>query len=244
MLHKALRGIGIALILMPEPLTTAVGIVLLGIVYLLPRSNKFVSQRYLHGLIKFYLNQTRPRSQPGKIIHHSLKEKLADYNLFWQPPAVKKVTRHVIDDERLRLKYGMRQQKPVADMSNQLTGAQETAGSIVHHSLASRWSTYDWLWQPRASHDRASNRVESHQPERHPYGSALAYPLNQAAGNPKSGTPRKADKIIHHSLIHSLSGYVLPSVPLMPKKAVEHKIDISKLQRYYEGKLAELAGHG
>lgn len=249
MLRKALRGIGIALILLPEPFTTPFGLLLLGVAFLLSRSRKLSSRPYLRGLIKLYLNHTHPHSQSAKTIHHNLDARLAELNSRWPPSPPKKipVTYHAIDDDRLRLKYAG-QLNTAGRSSNQSTGRQEKAGNAVRHSLEERWANYDWPRPPRITDNGLKNPV-LHRLGESSLVRGMAHSPDQLEDRQNSVISQKADKVIYHGLKHDLSGYVLPSVSLIPEKTVPHTIDMLKLERYYgrvreERETAKLAAKG
>jgi hypothetical protein len=63
-MHKLLRGLGVALIALPEPFTTPLGVSLLAASWLLARKQEAVRRVYLRHLLKEYVQSYR-RLRPG-----------------------------------------------------------------------------------------------------------------------------------------------------------------------------------
>ena len=63
-MHKWLRGVGIALVAMPEPFTTPFGVALLGASLLLARQQEMRRRAYLRHLMKEYIRSYK-RLSPG-----------------------------------------------------------------------------------------------------------------------------------------------------------------------------------
>ena len=215
MLRRVLRNIGLALILLPEPFTTPLGLVLLGAAYIFARSRRVDSRRHLRGLIRLYLNDTRPFGQTGKIIQHKLKQRLIDYEWRFQPRCIgEKDIRSNIEISRLILRYAEAMKNP------------PPVEKTVHHSLQQRWAGYVWSEPPRSI--ETTEKTVNHKID----DSRLALRYSDMAGGCARGMI--ADKVIYHNLKSSLSGYVLPSKSLLPEKTVRHVVNNNRLVQHYE----------
>ena len=159
MLRRVLKKLGLVLILLPEPFTTPLGVVLLGAAYVFARFDRVDSARQLRGFMNLYFRHARPVGQTGKIIQHKLKQRLIDYewrfqpryigektvhhSLRWadyvlpEPPrtidAVQKTVIHKIDDSRLALRY--------SDMAGG-SARGIIADKVIFHNLKSSLSGY------------------------------------------------------------------------------------------------------
>ena len=206
MLRRVLKKVGFVLILLPEPFTTPLGVVLLGAAYVFSRFDRVDSARQLRGLMKLYFKHARPVGQTGKIIQHKLKQRLIDYEWRFQPRCIgEKDVRSNIEISRLMLRYAEKMSNP------------PPVEKAVHHTL--RWADYVLPEPPRSI--EAVQRTVIHKID----DSRLALRYSDMAGGSARGTV--ADKVIFHNLKSSLSGYVLPSGPStgrMPEKIVHHTI--------------------
>ncbi len=80
--RKLLKGLGIALIALPEPFTTPVGVALLCAAYALPGKPRVDSYNRLQEFCKLYLSLYQARS--------------CDYNMGGQPRMPEKIARHTL----------------------------------------------------------------------------------------------------------------------------------------------------
>ena len=205
MLRRVLKKVGLVLILLPEPFTTPLGVVLLGASYVFSRFDRVDSARQLRGFMNLYFKHARPVGQTGKIIQHKLKERLTDYEWRFQPGLPEKDVRTNMEISRLILRYAETMSNPPAE------------AKIVHHSL--RWDGYV-LPESSRSIDAVQKTV-IHKID----DSRLALRFSDMAGGSARGTV--ADKVIFHNLKSSSSGYVLPSQP--QKKVISHSLGTAKL---------------
>ncbi|MDO8716019.1 MAG: hypothetical protein Q7J73_04345 [Dehalococcoidales bacterium] len=203
MLRRVLKKLGLALILLPEPFTTPLGVVLLGAAYVFSRIDRVDSARQLRGFMNLYFRHARPVGQTGKIIQHKLKQRLIDYAWRFEPDLPEKDIRYNLEISRLILRYAER-------MSNLPVVAKP-----VHHSMKQRWESYILPEPPRSI--EAVQRTVIHKID----DSRLALRYSDMAGGSARGTI--ADKVIFHNL-KSSSGYVLPGKVLVPEKIVHHTI--------------------
>ena len=202
MLRRVLKKVGLALILLPEPFTTPLGVVLLGAAYVFSKIDRVDSARQLRGLMNLYFKHARPVGETGKVIRHKLKQRLIDYELCYHPDLPEKDVRASMEISRLILRYAEKMSNPPAE------------AKTVHHSL--RWDAYV-LPEPPRSIDAVQKTV-IHKID----DSRLAIRYSDMAGGSARGTI--ADKVIYHNLRSSLSGYDLPSKSLVPEKIVHHTI--------------------
>ncbi len=202
MLRRVLKKVGLALILLPEPFTTPLGLALIGAAYVFSRIDRVDGPRQLRGLMTLYFKHARPVGETGKIIQHKLKQRLIDYEWRFQSDLPEKDIRYNIEISRLMLRYAEKMSNP------------PPVEKTVHHSL--RWAGYV-LPEPPRSKDAVQKTV-IHKID----DSRLALRYSEMAGGSARGTV--ADKVIYHNLKSSLSGYVLPSKTLVPEKVIRHTI--------------------
>ncbi len=110
-------------------------------------------------------------------------------------------------------------------------------GKIIHHNPKQRLSDDDWREQPVVkviNHTIDSPRLLLR------YGEMTSGATASQGDEPMRKLP-VADKVIYHSLSRRLSGYVLPSEPMVPEKTVRHDFNVNRLQLDYERTLAGLA---
>lgn len=207
MLRRVLKRVGLVLILLPEPFTTPLGVVLLGAAYVFSKIDRVDSARQLRGFMNLYFKHARPVGQTGKVIQHKLKQRLIDYEWRFQPDMPVNDVRSNIEISRLILRYAETMSNPPA------------VAKTVHHSLKQRWDGYI-LPEPSRSIDAVQKTV-IHKID----DSRLALRYSDLAGGSAQGTI--ADKVIFHNLKSSLSGYVLPAPT--PKKLVTHSLGTTKL---------------
>ncbi len=212
MLRKLLKSAGITLILLPEPFTTPLGIVLLGAAYIFGRGSRVDSSRALRGLITCYLNDARPFGPTGKIIQHKLKTSLPDCEWYTAP---KEDVKNIIDNHRLLLRFG----ESVGSMV-------PAAVKPVYHSLSERWAGFVWADSP--SSGRMEKKTVNHTID----SNRLSLRYDEPAKSFPSG--RIVEKAIYHSLKRGLSGYVLPSKPLVCEKTVRHSVNGNCLAQHYK----------
>lgn len=112
-MHKWLRGLGIALIAMPEPFTTPFGVAILGASLLIARQQRIKQRAYLRHLMMEYVRSYK-RLNPGERY----------------------------DPESLPFKYKEALYQPQKDSSSRVgsrgytwTGQPRIAPEIVHHVL-------------------------------------------------------------------------------------------------------------
>lgn len=206
MLRRVLRNIGLALILLPEPFTTPLGVALLGAVYVFSKIDRVDGPRQLRGLMKLYFKHARPVGQTGKIIQHKLRQRLIDCEWRFQPR--EKDIRANIEISRLILRYAEAMSGPAF---------AAPVDKTVHHSLLQRWAGYVRPEPPRnigAAEKTVTHRIDD---------SRLALRYSDMAGGSTRGMI--ADKVIYHNLKSSLSGYVLPGKAIVPEKTIYHTID-------------------
>ncbi len=259
MLRKVLRNAGLALVLLPEPITTPLGLALLGAAYLMGRFNRIDTPDYLRGFIKMYLN-ARPVSGSNSLIRHKLTQKLQDSEWHYQP---KKDVQYGIDATRLMLRFGK-------DMTIEFA----EPASPIKHDINGRWAGYVWpgaapdlnttapathiidtsrlsLRYLEAACGGSSKSVEKtvhHTLNRELYErnskenaaevpeKTVTHTLDSsrlAAFNAEPGASKEsaADKAIHHSMKEDLRGYVLPSVQLHTE--IVHSVDADRLRYLY-----------
>lgn len=255
MLRKVLRNAGLALVLLPEPFTTPLGLALLGTAYLMGRFNRIDTPAYLRGFIKLYLNETRPSGSTGNLIHHKLLQKLNESDWRYEP---KKDVRCGIDSSRLMLRFGK-------DMAVEF----DEPRSPIRHRMKDRWAGYVWPGSapdlnvtPTATHIINTSSLSLRLLEdacggsRRPIEKTVRHSLNRemlgalSAENAPAGRTishtmgtarlstvytasrgtRAIDKAIYHSM--NLSGYVLPCVTVAENAAV-HAVDSTRLLQHY-----------
>ncbi len=239
MLRKLLRSVGIALILLPEPFTTPLGIALLGSAYLLARSRKAADRKRMRELIKLYLRHAQPHSHTGKIAHsglkHSLKRKLADFDWPSEPAVPDKITHHTIDSGRLFLLYGGAVSGSMRGKDDKSAG-RLSGEKVIHHSLSRRFSDYDWPGQPLVSEKTVHHTIDSRRLLLH-YGGMTG---NSVTNRGREGV----EKVVYHSLKRGLSGYVLPSHPVVPEQSIHHTLDSKRLLQHYRKSQANYTAGG
>lgn len=262
MLRKVLRNAGFALIFLPEPFTTPLGLVLLGTAYLMGRFGRIQTPDYLRGFIKMYLDESRPIGGKKNVIQHKLRQKLEDSG--WRCQLKNDVPR-CIDAGRLTVRFG---KEMIIEFAEPATPFQ--------HSLKERWAGYVWpevsldinVTQPathvidfsRLSFCRLDNNCGG---SLRPVEKAVYHSLNRGLSvnvfgekfhgiyNNVSHVPEaprlsstrtppfasheaEADKVIYHNMKPDLFGYVLSSVPVQEEKVVRHTMDRTRLLAQYE----------
>ncbi|MDO8577655.1 MAG: hypothetical protein Q7R50_00545 [Dehalococcoidales bacterium] len=260
MVRKLLRNAGLALILLPEPFTTPLGLALLGASYIFAHFSRVDTPAYLRGFIKMYLTESRLRGTPG-IIQHKLKQTLSDSEWRYKP---EKDIRCGIDASRLMLRFG----------KNMAIEFAEPAMPI-RHDMKRRWAGYVWPGAPpdirttgTASHiidtshlsvrfledacggsrkpvektvhhclkrDMVVFSADTRIPEKTVTHSFDASRLSARFAESVDPSREAAlDKAIYHSMKHDLYGYVLPSIHEHAETAVVHSMDSGRLLRHYE----------
>src|ERR1035437_6217155 len=101
MVRKLLRNAGLALIFLPEPFTTPIGLALLGASYIFAHFSRVDTPDYLRGFIKMYLKEARVRGGSPGIIQHKLNQPPSGSEWSYRPA---KNLRCGIDASRLLLR--------------------------------------------------------------------------------------------------------------------------------------------
>jgi len=231
--RKLLRNAGLALILLPEPFTTPIGLALLGASYMFAQFSRVDTPAYLRGFIKMYLHESRLRGTSG-VIEHKLKQTLSESEWRYRPA---EDVHCGIDASRLMLRFGK-------DMTIEFA----EPATPIRHDMKQRWAGYVW---PGAAPDLLVTRTATHIIDtshlslrfledacggsRKPVGKTVTHTLDidRLAFRCDTATPT-VDKAIHHSMKHDLYGYVLPSVPVHAETAVLHTVNSGRLLRHYE----------
>ena len=221
MVRKLLRNAGLALIFLPEPFTTPIGLALLGASYIFAHFNRIDTPASLRGFINMYLTEARIRGGTPSI----RPEK--DVNCR-------------IDTSRLLLRFGK-------NMNIEF----DKPTMPVRHDMKQRWAGYVWPGKPPDIHTTAiaSHIIDtSHLSVRFLEDACGGYrkPLEKTVNHTldtdrlslrcDTATPA-VEKAIHHSMKHDLYGYVQPSVLLHAEIAMVHSLNGDRLGRLYEGSL-------
>lgn len=234
MVRKLLRNAGLALIFLPEPFTTPLGLALLGASYIFAHFDRVDTPAYLRGFIKMYLKEASIRGDTPSVIHHKLKQTLSDSEWRYRP---EKDVRCGIDAGRLLLRFDK-------DMNIEFA----EPAMPVRHNLKQRWAGYVW---PGASPDIHATAIASHiintshlsvrfledacGGSRKPVEKTVNHTLDIDRFFLRCDTASPAvEKAIHHSMKHDLFGYVQPSVPLHADTTVVHSVNRNGLLRHYE----------
>jgi hypothetical protein len=233
-MRKLLRNAGLALIFLPEPFTTPVGLALLGVSYIFAHFDRIDTPAYLRGFIKMYLKEASIRGGSPGVIQHKLKQTLSDTEWRYRP---EKNVRNDIDASRLLLRFDK-------DMNVEFA----EPASPVRHDIKQRWASYVW---PGVSADIHTTAIASHIIDtshlsvslledagggsRMPMAQTVNHSLNIERLSLLCDTATPAvEKAIHHSMKHDLYGYVQPSVPLHAEIAKVHTMNNDRLSRLYE----------
>lgn len=139
MKRKILRGIAIALLVMPEPFTTPIGALLLGISFLLPKSHRD-NLRNVETLVRRYLN-TSEESGLTRLIRNSIPPMF--HNLNRNLPVADNrhnysSTVHVTpwhDDAARNIRAGFQQ--------HYISDSRRVNDTVIHHVLNNSVPQYD-----------------------------------------------------------------------------------------------------
>ena len=255
-LRKILKSAGLALILMPEPFTTPLGLALLGASYIFARLGRVDTPESLRGFIKMYLKETRTHGEPG-IIQHKLIQTISSTEWRYQPE--KNTVKSSIDTDRLLLRFGK-------DLAIEFAEPQ----TPIKHDIRHRWAGFVWPGSapdirstPAGSHVIGTSRLSvryladvsggsakpvekivrheiRHNVLQNTAGEATpekitAHNLNairvSAVYSGSALKPSVADMALFHGIRQDLSGYVLPSVAA--EKFVVHSMNCDKISRQY-----------
>ena len=237
MVRKLLRNAGLALIFLPEPFTTPIGLALLGASYIFAHFDRIDTPAALRGFIKMYLKETSVRGGAPGVIQHKLKQTLSDSEWRYRP---ENDVQYGIDASRLLLRFDK-------DMKVEF----DEPAIPVRHDMKQRWAGYVWLG---ASPDIRTTAIGSHIIDtshlsvrfledacggsRKPVEKMVSHTLNIDRISLQCDTASPAvEKAIQHSMIHDLYGYVQPSVPVH-LEAVVHSMNSDRLVREYESSMA------
>ena len=230
MVRKLLRNAGLALIFLPEPFTTPVGLALLGVSYIFAHFDRVDTPAYLRGFIKMYLKEARIRGGTPGVIQHKLKQTLSDSEWRYRP---EKDVRYDIDASRLLLRF---------DKDMNVEFAEPAAP--VRHNMKQRWADFVWPGTSLDIHTTATaNHIvgtshlsvrfleEACGGVRKPVAKTVKHTLDidRLALRSDTASP-DIEKAIHHSMKHDLYGYVQPSIPVYSV----HTMNSDRLVRHYE----------
>jgi hypothetical protein len=232
--RKLLRNAGLALIFLPEPFTTPLGLALLGVSYIFAHFDRVDTPAYLRGFIKMYLKETSIRGGTPGVIQHKLKQTLSDSEWRYRPA---KDVRYDIDSSRLLLRFDK-------DMNIEF----DEPVMPVRHNMKHRWADYVW---PGTSLDINTTAISNHivgtshlsvrfleeacGGARKPVAKTVKHTLDIDRLVLRGDTASPAvEKAIHHSMKHDLYGYVQPSVPVYAETTVVHTMNNDRLMRQYE----------
>lgn len=213
-MRKLLRSAGLALVLLPEPFTTPLGLALLGASYIFEHLRRVDTPAYLSGFIKMYLKEARLCGGAPGVIQHKLKQTLSDSEWRYRPA---KDVRCGIDSSRLMLRFGK-------DMTIEFA----EPATPIRHSVRQKWAGYVWPGAVRFPVDACGG-------SRKPVEKTVSHTMDIGRLSLRCDTATLAvEKAIRHSMKHELHGYVLPSVPVHAETAVVHTMNSDRLLHYYE----------
>lgn len=180
-----LKGIAIALIILPEPFTTPVGAVLLLVSFVLPRRQR-QSLRNMEALMRCYLNTTQPNGF-NRLTY--LRKLQAPHRLGWSVPSPL-VNKESVPYPHVTAYRDYIDRKTRAEFQpHYLTDARKVSDRIIHHVLRTGVPQYEAI--PVKPDKILSNSLKtiSKSPASDVFHSGL-----------KPIRPVTQTKVVHHSL--------------------------------------------